>query len=63
MVGAETLNLFQRSEWRLKIHFHCRKNCEKLVEGWLRSRPSILLYGGNMAEQKSFKERVKETVI
>lgn len=63
MVGAETLNLFQRSEWRLKTHFHCRINCEKLVEGWLRSHPSILLYGGNMAEQKSFKERVKETVI
>lgn len=43
MVGTETLNLFQRSGWRPKTHFHCRINCEKLVEGWLRSRPSILL--------------------
>lgn len=43
MVGTETLNLFQRSGWRPKTHSHCRINCEKLVEGWLRSRPSILL--------------------
>ena len=53
MVGAETLNLFQRSGWRPKTHSHCRINCEKLIEGWLRSRPSILLCGGSMAEQKS----------
>ena len=63
MVGTETLNLFQRSGWRPKTHSHCRINCEKLVEGWQRSRPSILLSGGNMSEQKSFKERVKEILI
>lgn len=55
MVGTETLNLFQWSGWRPKTHSHCRINCEKLVEGWLRSRPSILLWGGCMAEQKKFK--------
>ena len=63
MVGTETLNLFQRSGWRPKTHSHCRINCEKLVEGWLRSRPSIFTIGGTMTEKKSFKERVKETVI
>lgn len=63
MVGTETLNLFQWSGWRPKTHSHCRINCEKLVEGWLRSRPSILLSGGTMSEQKSFKERVKDTLI
>ena len=45
VVGTETLNLFQRSGWRPKTHSHCRINCEKLVEGWLRSRPSILISG------------------
>lgn len=44
MVGTETLNLFQRSGWRPKTHSHCRINCEKLVEGWLRSRPSTFYY-------------------
>ena len=63
MVGPETKNLSQRSGWRPKTHSHCRINCEKLVEGWLRSHPSILLYGGLMEEQKSFTQRVKETVI
>ena len=58
MVGTETLNLFQRSGWRPKTHSHCRINCEKLVEGWLRSRPSIFTIEGTMAEQKSFKGRV-----
>ena len=62
-VGTETLNLSQWSGWRPKTHSHCRINCEKLVGGWLKSRPSILLVGGIMDEQKSFKERVKETVI
>ena len=57
MVGTETLNLFQRSGWRPKTHSHCRINCEKLVGGWLKSRPSILIAGGIMDEQicsKSF---------
>ena len=46
MVGTETLNLFQRSGWRPKTHSHCRINCEKLLEGWLYGRPSILFSDG-----------------
>lgn len=63
MVGTETLNLFQWSGWRPKTHSHCRINCEKLVEGWLKAILLFYTHGGKMAEQKSFKERVKEAVI
>ena len=54
MVGTETLNLFQRSGWRPKTHSHCRINCEKLVEGWLRSRPSTFYYWRENGRTKEF---------